>query len=121
MSDFLIRLEKFLSSRQLSPDFEQLTPDASTREYFRVDGGIVCIYPEAFDAAEQSYLDVTKLFLDNGLPVAKILDFDESLGAIMIEDFGDRILREEMNASTVNFSRFRFGFRIIVARAPDLL
>lgn len=100
MSDFLIRLDKFLSSRDLSSNFQQLTPDASTREYFRVDGGIVCIYPEAFDAAEQSYLDLTKLFLDNGLPVARVLDFDESLGAIMIEDFGDRILREEMNAAT---------------------
>ena len=100
MSDFLNRLEKFLSSRELSQNFEQLTPDASTREYFRVDGGIVCIYPEAFDAAEQSYLDVTKLFLDNGLPVARVKDFDESLGAIMIEDFGDRILREEMKAAT---------------------
>jgi len=100
MSDFLTRLEQFLASRGLSADFEQLTPDASTREYFRVDGGIVCIYPEAFDAAEQSYLDVTKLFLDNRLPVAKVLDFDEGLGAIMIEDFGDRILRDEMNAST---------------------
>ena len=100
MSDFLTRLEQFLASRGSSPSFEQLTPDASTREYFRVEGGIVCIYPEAFKAEEQSYLDVTKLFLDNGLPVAKILDFDESLGAIMIEDFGDRILREEMNAST---------------------
>jgi len=100
MSDFLTRLQQFLASRGLSTGFEQLTPDASTREYFRVDGGIVCIYPEAFTASEQSYLDVTKLFLNNGLPVAKILDFDESLGAIMIEDFGDRILREEMNAST---------------------
>lgn len=100
MSDFIDRLEKFLSSRELSPSFEQLTPDASTREYFRVDGGIVCIYPEAFAAAEQSYLDVTALFIANDLPVARVLDFDESLGAIMIEDFGDRILREEMNAST---------------------
>ena len=100
MSDFLIRLDKFLSSRDLSPNFEQLTPDASTREYFRVDGGIVCIYPEAFEAAEQSYLDVTALFIANDLPVARVLDFDESLGAIMIEDFGDRILREEMNAAT---------------------
>ncbi|MDI1242681.1 MAG: phosphotransferase [bacterium] len=100
MSDFLDRLEQFLASRGLSAEFEQLTPDASTREYFRVDGGIVCIYPEAFDPAEQSYLDVTKLFLDNGLPVANIKDFDESLGAIMIEDFGDRILREEMKAAT---------------------
>lgn len=100
MSDFLTRLEQFLASRGISPDFEQLTPDASTREYFRVEAGIVCIYPEAFTAAEQSYLDVTALFIANDLPVAKILDFDESLGAIMIEDFGDRILREEMNAST---------------------
>jgi len=100
MSDFLSRLEQFLASRGLSPSFEQLTPDASTREYFRVENGIVCIYPEAFVASEQSYLDVTRLFLDNGLPVANIKDFDEPLGAIMIEDFGDRILREEMNAST---------------------
>jgi aminoglycoside/choline kinase family phosphotransferase len=100
MSDFLIRLEQFLASRGLSTAFEQLTPDASTREYFRVQGGIVCIYPESFNADEQSYLDVTKLFLDNGLPVARVLDFEESLGAIMIEDFGDRILREEMNASS---------------------
>ncbi len=100
MSDFLDRLQQFLASRRLSAHYQQLTPDASTREYFRVDGGIVCIYPEAFVATEQSYLDVTALFIANDLPVARVLDFDESLGAIMIEDFGDRILREEMNAST---------------------
>jgi aminoglycoside/choline kinase family phosphotransferase len=100
MSDFLTRLEQFLASRGLSTGFEQLTPDASTREYFRVEGGIVCIYPEAFKSEEQSYLDVTALFIANDLTVAKVLDFDESLGAIMIEDFGDRILRDEMNAST---------------------
>jgi aminoglycoside/choline kinase family phosphotransferase len=100
MSDFLSRLEQFLESRGLSTEYQQLTPDASTREYFRVESGIICIYPESFVASEQSYLDVTKLFLDNGLPVARVKDFDESLGAIMIEDFGDRILREEMNAAT---------------------
>ena len=103
MSDFRRRLERFLASRGLDPNFEQLTPDASTREYFRVrsagTSAIVCIYPDAFVGSEQSYLDVTALFLANGLPVARVLDFAESLGAIMIEDFGDRILREEINAS----------------------
>lgn len=102
--DFIARLAAFLRSRDKPSNFQQLTPDASTREYFRVqwDNGtaIVCIYPEAFVAAEHSYLDVTNLFIVSGLPVAPILDFDESVGAIAIADFGDRILREELLAST---------------------
>jgi len=36
MSDFRERLEKFLSQRNELLKVEQLTPDASTREYFRV-------------------------------------------------------------------------------------
>lgn len=103
MSDFRRRLEHFIASRGLHSNFQQLTPDASTREYFRVRNSdstaIVCIYPESFVESEQSYLDVTRLFILNDLPVARVLDFDESLGAIMIEDFGDRILREEMNVA----------------------
>jgi len=107
MSDFRLRLEQFLTSKRESIEIEQLTPDASTREYFRVgwEGrkAIACVYPEAFIAAEQSYLDVTGLFLKGRLPVAKIIDFDESLGVIVIEDFGDRILREELqNVSAVD-------------------
>ena len=100
MSDFRERLEQFLVSHAESPAFEQLTPDASTREYFRVgwkaEHAIACVYPEAFVKEEQSYLDVTNLFVTSGLPVANVLDFDESLGVIMLEDLGDRILREEM-------------------------
>src|SRR5215203_2555851 len=104
MSDFVARLHAYLESRGKQPNFQQLTPDASTREYFRVEWGnketaIVCIYPEPFIAAEQSYLDVTNLFLRSGLPVAPILDWDEALGAIAIADFGDRILRDELLAS----------------------
>jgi aminoglycoside/choline kinase family phosphotransferase len=104
MSDFRLRLEQFLESRGESKQIEQLTPDASTREYFRIGwrGGsaIACIYPEPFVAAEQSYLDVTRLFVAADLPVASVLDFDESIGAIVIEDLGDRILRDEMNETT---------------------
>ncbi len=98
MPDFRSRLEKFLLSRSEPPEIVQLTPDASTREYFRVnfrgDAAIASVYPEAFIASEQSYLDVTALFIKCGLPVAQVLDFDESLGVIILEDFGDRILRD---------------------------
>lgn len=104
MSDFRSRLETFLSARGEKHSIEQLTPDASTREYFRVSWAdataIACVYPEAFIEAEQSYLDVTRLFLANGLPVANVLDFDEELGVIILEDLGDRILRDEMEASS---------------------
>jgi aminoglycoside/choline kinase family phosphotransferase len=98
MPDFLARLENFLTERKEKRDINQLTPDASTREYFRVGwrGGtaIACVYPEPFAADEQSYLDVTNLFMQANLPVARILDFDEALGVIVLEDLGDRILRD---------------------------
>ncbi len=98
MSDYRQRLESFLTSRGEPTHLIQLTPDASTREYFRIgwrgDSAIGCVYPESFDAGEQSYLDVTELFTKAGLPVAKVLAFDEKLGVIAQEDMGDRILRD---------------------------
>ena len=98
MSDFLARLERFLTDRGQETNIHQLTPDASTREYFRVgwnDGSaIACVYPEPFLSGEQTYLDVTALFSQASLPVAKILDSSERLGVIIQEDLGDRILRD---------------------------
>ncbi len=106
MSDFFSRLERFLADRGESRTIWQLTPDASTREYFRVGwrgaSAIACVYPEAFVEAEQSYLDVTRLFVAARLPVAEVLDFDEKLGIIVVEDMGDRILRDELLASDDN-------------------
>jgi len=93
------RLEEFLGkNKQPQEKIQQLTPDASTREYFRISWNeakaIACVYPESFVASEQSYLDVSRLFLNNGLPVADILAFDEQLGIIVQEDLGDIILRD---------------------------
>lgn len=106
MSDFRLRLEEFLTRTNQPPLIRQLTPDASTREYFRVkwnDGdAIACVYPEPFSAAEQTYLDATNLFLVSSLPVAKVYDFDENLGVIIQEDFGDRILRPVLDESDKN-------------------
>ncbi len=90
-------LERFLAAYNETVKIELLTPDASTREYFRVgwraSTAIACVYPEPFSPEEQTYLDATNLFLRGGLPVAKIYDFSGALGVIVQEDFGDTILR----------------------------
>jgi aminoglycoside/choline kinase family phosphotransferase len=92
------RLQEFLRKDNHPIEIEILTPDASTREYFRISRNdstaIACVYPESFSAREQTYIDVTNLFLVGGLPVAKIYDFSENLGVIVQEDFGDAILRD---------------------------
>ena len=94
-------LERFLADRREPAKIEALTPDASTREYFRVgwraSSAVACVYPEPFLPAEQTYLDVTNLFERGGLPVAKIYDFDPALGVVVHEDFGDAILRDVLN------------------------
>lgn len=96
-------LEQFLAARVARVVVEPLTPDASTREYFRVgwanSTAIACVYPEPFLPAEQTYLGATTLFLAGGLPVARIYDFDGALGVIVQEDFGDRILRSVLEKS----------------------
>ena len=99
MFDFRERLEQFLLEKNQSPKFEQLTPDASTREYFRVNWqenpAIACVYPLddlgqiQFDAC----LDVTNVFLASNLPVARVFISDAEKKIIIHEDFGDTILR----------------------------
>ena len=103
MSDYQLRLDQYLQLHSPSISVEQLTQDASTREYFRIGwkGGtaIACVYPEPFVAQEQTYIDVTKLFRAAELPVAEVYDFDERLGVIVQEDFGDTILRSVLEKS----------------------
>lgn len=97
MQEFRQRLEQFLISKNQPVEIFNLTPDASTREYFRVrwnnSSAIACVYPEPFDPREQTYLDITNLFLKNNLPVAEVYDFDGETGVIIQEDLGDSILR----------------------------
>ena len=73
-----------------------LTPDASTREYFRIPWkrgyAVAAVYPEPFDPAVHPYLDITGLFLDSTLPVPGIHDVDGANGIIVQEDLGDRQL-----------------------------
>lgn len=99
--NFAQRLQQFLSNK-FGEDFdakiESLTPDASTREYFRINWekatAIACVYPEPFAPEEQSYLDTTNLFAVAGLPVAEIFGYSSTDGVIVHEDFGNQILRQ---------------------------
>ncbi|MBA3334218.1 MAG: phosphotransferase [Acidobacteria bacterium] len=97
------RLEVFLERNDKNSEFELLTPDASTREYFRIkwntSTAIACLYAEPFLSDEHNYLDITKLFLKCNLPVAKILDFDGEFGVIVLEDLGEQILRDVLDES----------------------
>jgi hypothetical protein len=91
------RLVKFLESQGIkSKLIVPLTPDASTRSYFRIPWkkgkAVAAVYPEPFDPDFHPYLDVTRLFLENGIPVPDIYSVDGESGIIVQEDLGDRQL-----------------------------
>ena len=94
------RLHKFLEDQACkSSPIVPLTPDASTRNYFRIPWkacksgkAVAAVYPEPFDADFHPYLDVTRLFLENGIPVPEIYSVDGQMGVIIQEDLGDQQL-----------------------------
>jgi N-acetylmuramate 1-kinase len=91
------RLVKFLDGQGIENNLiAPLTPDASTRNYFRVawkkGKAVAAVYPEPFDPDFHPYLDVTRLFLENGIPVPEIYAVDGQSGVIVQEDLGDRQL-----------------------------
>ncbi len=90
------RLEKYLAQNGRGKSVGEifaLTPDASTREYFRVTWkrkkAIAAVYPEAFDPEVHPFLDVTRLFKEVELPVPEILAVAPEAGIILQEDLGD--------------------------------
>ena len=93
-SDRLARFitQQGVASREVTP----LTPDASTRKYYRIGWkkrtAVAAVYPEAFDPEFHPYLDVTRLFLECDIPVPEIYAVDGNAGIIVQEDLGDRQL-----------------------------
>jgi len=92
------RIESYVAKTQGTRQKEilALTPDASTREYFRIPWqrgtAVAAVYQEPFDPAVHPYLDVTRLFLDCNLPVPKVYEAAGDLGIIVQEDLGNRQL-----------------------------
>jgi hypothetical protein len=78
---------------------QALTPDASTRKYYRVASAanpaetlIISLYPSPFNPHDNSFLDVSQLFERAGLPVPGIIDVAGTEGIILQEDLGDTSL-----------------------------
>jgi aminoglycoside/choline kinase family phosphotransferase len=91
------RILKFLEGQGIKDKLiVPLTPDASTRNYFRISWrkgkAVAAVYPEPFDPDIHPYLDVTRLFLESGIPVPEIYAVDGQSGVIVQEDLGDRQL-----------------------------
>src|SRR5678815_52878 len=91
------RLARFITEQGIaSSEVIPLTPDASTRNYFRIrwkkSTAVAAVYPEPFDPEFHPYLDVTRLFLDCDIPVPEIYAVDGNAGIIVQEDLGDRQL-----------------------------
>jgi len=96
-SSALERLTRVLSQNGIkNRDVIALTPDASTRNYFRVPWkngkAIAAVYPDPFDPDLHPYLDVTRLFLESDIAVPEIYAVDGTNGIIVQEDLGDRQL-----------------------------
>jgi aminoglycoside/choline kinase family phosphotransferase len=100
------RLARHLSEHHAvkDKDIHALTPDASTREYFRIPWkhghAVACVYPEPFDPEFHPFMDVTRLFAGVGLPVPEILAVDGASGIIVQEDLGDRQLHRVFETAT---------------------
>jgi N-acetylmuramate 1-kinase len=79
-----------------------LTPDASTRKYFRIPWkkgtAVAAVYPEPFDPEIHPYLDVTRLFLESHLPVPEVYAVEGGSGIIIQEDLGDRQLCQHVES-----------------------
>src|ERR1044071_4169111 len=91
------RLTRFITEQGIaSKEVIPLTPDASTRKYYRIGWkkrtAIAAVYAEPFDPEIHPYLDVTRLFLDCDIPVPEIYEVDGNAGIIVQEDLGDRQL-----------------------------
>jgi aminoglycoside/choline kinase family phosphotransferase len=106
--------------------FQALTPDASTRKYYRVFSGadsdetfIISLYLTPFNAHENSFVDASRLFERAGLPVPRIIDVADTDGIILQEDLGDTSLAEWLcDASERGDAK---GAKAMMRRAIELI
>ncbi len=106
--------------------FQILTPDASTRKYYRIataanpkDTLIVSLYPSPFNPHDNSFLDVTKLFEQASLPVPEIIDVAGTEGIILQEDLGDTSLAKWLSDAEARGDKT--GAEEMIRRSIDLI
>ncbi len=102
------QLEKVLRESELGNVIDELTPDASTREFYRIQSGdttlIGCVYAAGDSEGPRQLIDVTNLFLQAGLPVANVIREFVPEGIVIIEDLGENILRDALLSSSAKES-----------------
>ncbi len=103
-----------------------LTPDASTRKYYRVSpqgkldaSYIISLYPTPFNPQDNSYLDVTRLFERAHLPVPHVIDVAGTEGIILQEDLGDCSLAKWL--SEAEAAGHEAGLEEMLQRAIELI
>jgi len=103
-----------------------LTPDASTRKYYRVSpqskpdaSYIISLYPTPFNPQNNSYLDVTRLFERAHLPVPRVIDVAGTDGIVLQEDLGDRSLAKWLSDAEAAGSQT--GIEEMLQRAIELI
>lgn len=107
---------------------ESLTPDASTRQYFRIrwkgKTAVAAVYPNPFDPDEQTFLDITRLLQKASLPVPEILDIDGDEGVIVQEDLGDRqlhgLIQTANDRTRVSYNETAFNLIVKIQTATQL-
>lgn len=84
--------------------FSPVSGDASFRRYFRLRWGQNSVIgvdapPEKENC--EPFIRIGAAMLAHGVRVPKVLARDEAAGFMMLEDFGDTLLRSQLNADTV--------------------
>lgn len=86
--------------------FEPLLGDASFRKYYRItlETGLTYMVMDAPAPQENCkiFVNMQDLFQHHGLAVPKIMAQDLTQGFLVLEDFGDTLLQEELSPSNVN-------------------
>ncbi len=98
---------------------EALAGDASSRRYYRLRGaGESLVLVQAPPATEknQEFLQVRELLQKLGVRVPALVAADLELGALLLEDLGDRLLLPELAADSVDAS-YRQAFSLLLRLA----
>jgi aminoglycoside/choline kinase family phosphotransferase len=92
-------------------EIKPLTPDASTRRYFRAsvsdESVIVCMYGESFLTAGKAFVDTYELLSLEEVAVPKVLAVYEDLQVIVQEDLTDESLYSYLEKSLDSVERLR--------------
>ena len=77
-----------------------VTGDASSRRYFRIiteiKSYIVCLHKKTDLVKMSDFIDVQKIFQDNGIHVPTVYDSDLKSGYFILEDLGDATLLKKL-------------------------